>query len=289
MKEGFTLEPSIFFHGFAVGLKAMTTLLVVNRRPIDLDSHTSRLLEHAKKLRLLSDNENERMSHRLRWVATNLIEEFQRTKPLVESNLPLRLRLYVIGQSDDPAIFPLALTVDVVGSIEAIPTLPSQVQAVKLRATVNSSHAKGEHIKTGDYGHTYPFLVEARREGFDDVLFVNSDQEITECASANIFLIGREGDQVEIATPPVASGIIKGVTRRRMMKLLLSAKINVTERMISLDEIPRFDEAFMTSSIAGLRPVDCIGRHKLRTTRSTSVYNHLERLWKTWILTQSQD
>ncbi len=62
----------------------------------------------------------------------------------------------------------------------------------------------------------------------------------------------------------------------------IPAKIRVEERVVYSEEIPRFDEAFICSTVRGLVPVSQIGSHKLHTTRDTSVYQHIHRLYMTW-------
>ena len=118
------------------------------------------------------------------------------------------------------------------------------------------------------------------------MLWVNGDNEITEATWSNIFLIGRTGDLVEIATPPASSGILEGITRQRVIELLEKAKIPVTVRIITEDEIPRFDEAFLTSSIRGVVPLNQIGSHRLHTLRPNAVFHHIARLYQTWLSTQ---
>jgi branched-subunit amino acid aminotransferase/4-amino-4-deoxychorismate lyase len=132
-------------------------------------------------------------------------------------------------------------------------------------------------------------LNQAKKGGFDDVLWVNGDGEVAEATWANIFLIGRTGDLVEIATPALASGLLAGIVRRRIAELLNTAKIPVTERVVTIDELPRFDEAFVTSSIRGLVPVLQIDRHRLQTLRPNAVFHHIARLYQTWLSTQNSN
>ncbi len=145
---------------------------------------------------------------------------------------------------------------------------------------------RGASAKTGNYIRSITALKQIKAEGFDDVLWTNSDQEITEASTANIFLIGREGDLVEIATPPAASGLLLGITRSRIMQLLENAGIKVTERVITNDEIPRFDEGFLCSTVRGLIPIQAIDRHRLHTMRPNSVFRHIKSLYLTWVQTQ---
>jgi len=129
-------------------------------------------------------------------------------------------------------------------------------------------------------------MKQARENGYDDVLWYNSSEEITEASTANIFVIGREGDLVEIATPSTHCGILEGITRATIITLLTNAQIKVTERVIDRDELARFDEAFICSTIRGLIPVKKIDNHTLHTKRKNSVFNHIERLYLTWVESQ---
>ncbi len=140
--------------------------------------------------------------------------------------------------------------------------------------------------KTGNYLRSILAMKRAHREGFDDVLWSNADREITEASTANIFLLGREGDLLEIATPSIYSGILAGITRSTLIELLNRAQIPVTERVIYADEIPRFDEAFVCSTVRGLIPVQRIGQHQLHTLRPNSSFQHIVRLHRAWVTSQ---
>ena len=65
-----------------------------------------------------------------------------------------------------------------------------------------------------------------------------------------------------------------------------NAGIPVQEQTIFVDELPRFDEAFVCSTVRGLVPVSTIDKHKLHTARPGSVFRHIERLYMTWVETQ---
>ena len=71
-----------------------------------------------------------------------------------------------------------------------------------------------------------------------------------------------------------------------MIELMQNAGIPVQEQTIFVDELPRFDEAFVCSTVRGLVPVSAIDKHKLHTARSGSVFRHIERLYMTWVETQ---
>lgn len=157
-----------------------------------------------------------------------------------------------------------------------------QTKGIALKPKKSNSLNRGAAVKTGNYLSSIVAINKAKSEGFHDVLWSNAETEVTEASTANIFFIGRYGDEVEIVTPSLFSGILDGITRSTIKSLLEKAKIRVEERVVYSEEIPRFDEAFICSTVRGLVPVEKIGNHKLHTTRSTSVFNHIYRLYMTW-------
>lgn len=160
---------------------------------------------------------------------------------------------------------------------------------VKLKTRKNPVVHRSDFAKSNHYLDAISESAIAAKDGYDDILWLGSDSEFTECAFANIFFISREGDLVEIATPPLGSGILPGVTRARIIELLTLAKIPVTERQVTMDELPRFDEVFMSSSIRLLRPVSQIDKHRLHTTRKNAVFWHIHRLYNSWVQKQIMD
>lgn len=145
---------------------------------------------------------------------------------------------------------------------------------------------RGPNPKTGNYLRSILAVRAANREGFQDVLWSNAEGEITEASTANIFLLARDGDLLEVATPHLQSGILSGITRRTLIRILNQAKIPVTERVIYHDELPRFDEAFLCSTVRGLIPINRIDQHRLHTTRPNSTFQHLQRLYNAWVHSQ---
>ncbi len=158
------------------------------------------------------------------------------------------------------------------------------MEGVKLKTRRHPAHQREDVAKTNNYLSAISQTMLAAKEGYDDVLWMSPDGELTECAAANVFFLSRTGDLVEIATAPVASGILPGVTRSRIIELLTQAKIPVTERVVTIEELPRFDEAFVSSSVRLLRPVSLIDKHKLHSCRKNAIFWHIHRLYNSWLL-----
>ncbi|MCX6124756.1 MAG: aminotransferase class IV [Proteobacteria bacterium] len=260
--------PALNDRGFAFGFRVMTSLLWENGHFIDFDRHMDRLQRHAETVGLPQGGTHEEV----RFEMEAGIQQLNATR--------IACRVYFTA---GPGAFkdPVTQTSTWI-HLEGLSTNPPEFLSLRLDSTIDPNRQRGEHVKTGLYADSLPDLLRARKKGFSDILWSNADQEIAECTAGNVFLIGREGDLVEIATPPPTSGILPGITRRRVIELLNAAKIPVTERVIYREEIPRFDEAFVTSSLSGVRPVSEIGSHKLHSDRPTAVFRHILRLWNSW-------
>ena len=142
---------------------------------------------------------------------------------------------------------------------------------------------RGPMAKTGNYLRSILALKKAKAEGFHDVIWSNSEGEITEATTANIFFIGRQGDLVEVVTPSVQSGLLKGITRQTVIDLLGQGGIPVEEVIVDENELARFDEAFVCSTVRGLVPVNKINSHQFYTLRKESVWHHINRLYQSWV------
>ncbi|MGP8260812.1 MAG: aminodeoxychorismate synthase component I [Acidobacteriaceae bacterium] len=87
----------------------------------------------------------------------------------------------------------------------------------------------------------------AERAGFDEVLFLNQRDEVTEGAISNIF-VRIEG---QLYTPPLACGLLPGVFRRHLLEAVPRAK----ERILKLADLEAADEIYLCNSVRGLRRI----------------------------------
>lgn len=117
-----------------------------------------------------------------------------------------------------------------------------------------SPRALDPSIKSGNYLNNILALAEARRRGAHEAILLNVEGKVAEGSTSNLFVAlgGR------LATPPLAAGILPGVTRRRVIELCAAAGIDAVERDFTVADLATADEAFLTSSIRGVLPVASI-------------------------------
>jgi branched-subunit amino acid aminotransferase/4-amino-4-deoxychorismate lyase len=266
-----TSVASLLQGGFFNGCRSMTTMRAQDAQVIDLDRHLDRLIEHSQRLSMTNGPSTELL-------------RFEIDAALTMLATPAMSRIRVVLFSTSVESIHRIIEVESISDDEKNVIYSRQSGGVRLLSHTDRFWPHGSHIKTGLLGEKHVVVQRAKANGYDDVLWINGDGEVAEATWSNIFLIGRTGDLVEIATPPVTSGILLGIVRRRISELLNASQIPVTERVITIDEIPRFDEAFVTSSINGLVPVEQIDKHRFTTVRPNAVFNHINRLYAAWLL-----
>jgi branched-chain amino acid aminotransferase len=93
--------------------------------------------------------------------------------------------------------------------------------------------------------------VEARTAGADDALFLTTDGYLSEATSANVFVV--RGDQ--LATPALGCAILPGTTRSWILRWAEGVGLRPEEGLLTTQDLHEADEAFISSSVAGILPV----------------------------------
>jgi branched-chain amino acid aminotransferase len=97
----------------------------------------------------------------------------------------------------------------------------------------------------------------AERRGYADALMYDWQGRVAECTGANIFFI-KDG----VIHTPIADCFLAGITRETVIEIARRRGFEVAERRILPDELPTFNECFITGTAAEVTPVGEIGPHK---------------------------
>lgn len=258
---------------FLYGDCVFETLVAFGEQVLDIPDHLSRLRRSAQNLRLTIPWSDSEMEVEIR----KLVHQLNHPKSAVRL-MVTRGDGFSLKVPDQPK------------PRKVIFCYPAKIEhksvydiGLSLKPIQQNFTPRGASSKTVNYLPSIIALQDAAAEGFDDLLWINGAGEVTEAATANIFLLGRTGDLLEVATPSPESGLLLGITRSRIITLLQKSGIPVTERIIDAEELARFDEAFVCSTVRGLVPIAKIGMHRLHTRRPNSSFNHIERLYLTWL------
>jgi branched-chain amino acid aminotransferase len=124
----------------------------------------------------------------------------------------------------------------------------SAVTYVTERVT-DATSAQG--AKVGNYLVAVLATRAARDAGAAEALIVDGDARVIEGASSNVFFA--KGNK--LVTAPLDAGILPGITREIVLDVAKELGLAVELRAARTDELPSFDEAFISSSIRELLPV----------------------------------
>ncbi|MBI1344464.1 MAG: amino acid aminotransferase [Terrimonas sp.] len=106
--------------------------------------------------------------------------------------------------------------------------------------------------KTINYATAVWMLPAMKKAGAADILY-HQGENVSEFSRRNIFIVN---DENEILTP--TENILLGITRKKVLELAKEKKYTVIEKNITLYEVYRAKEVFMTSTIKRVMPVVAI-------------------------------
>ena len=107
--------------------------------------------------------------------------------------------------------------------------------------------------------------IYAEENDYQNCILLNEKKEIVEAMNANIFLI--KGN--EVLTPPLDSGCINGIVRKKLIELLGKNEIfSIKETQITPFELLKADEVFLTNSITEMQSVDQYRKKHYSTEKS---------------------
>jgi len=109
-------------------------------------------------------------------------------------------------------------------------------------------------IKSFNYLENIIARREALAKGYDEVLFLNEEGNITEGSAGNIFWY-KTGT---LYTPSVDCGLLPGTTREILLDIRDSLGIEIEEGGFSLEELISSELAFFTNSLMGSVPISQI-------------------------------
>ena len=121
-------------------------------------------------------------------------------------------------------------------------------------------------------------LYEAQQAGFDEVVLLNERGEVSECTAANIFCVN--GGRV--ATPPLSSGCLAGITRSILLEIGPTVGVPVEERTLFPEDLYTAEEVFISSTNRNVIPATEIASRAVGSAE-TPVMTTLEKAFDSYI------
>jgi branched-chain amino acid aminotransferase len=237
---------SVFDHGFLYGEGIYETMRTYHQRPFLFDRHMRRLRRSAGMIDLglpFSDEELERQIRSTQDAAKLDGEAYIRvlvTRGIGELTYDLKatpnpsIVIIVKPQIDPPAeVYDKGVRVVIVDIVRNHPS------------TVNPM------IKSNNLMNSALAMQQALRSNAFEGVMRNYKGELTECTTANLFIV-KNGIAL---TPPLEAGLLPGITREFLFDVGKHAGVEVADKVLDDEDLFRADEAFLTSTTRELVPI----------------------------------
>lgn len=235
---------SVFDRGFLYGDSVYETLRTAGGRTIvELDAHLNRLRRSA-----------EGIAFELPFSDAEITDAVAQT--IAAANNPdSRIRIIVTRGTGPIALDTRVAESPVMVVIVSPLVVPSAeeyqrgIPAVLVREREGSIRPG---LKTGNYLGNILALRRAHELGAEDAIMCNADGAVAEGATSNLFMVVAGS----VHTPSLATGLLAGITRGVVIRLLRERLgLPTCERTILPGELRGADELFLTSSVRGIMPI----------------------------------
>lgn len=240
----------VFDRGLLQGDGLYETIRVSNSRPQRFDAHMSRLRSGAAALRM-PENVLE-----IDYVA--VISDLLAANGLTDA----RVRITITrGEAKEPnQVRPHTSTelsmldggpATVIVTAVSLP--PPSIEPIRI---VISSFRRDEKsplcsVKSTNCLPSILAREDALRRGADDAIFLNTQGNVAEATSANVFFVCGS----RLITPSLDQGILPGTARGAVLEFAPSLGLEPVESAVTPDMLEGADEVFLTSAIKLVRPV----------------------------------
>ncbi len=159
--------------------------------------------------------------------------------------------------------------------------LPAHTDLVRLTVREHGRHAASPlaGVKTISWLNSVWAASEAQNAGFDEVVMLNERGEVSECTSANLFIVKND----KVLTPPLSSGCLEGVTRGVLMEIASEAGTSVGEQTLRMEDLLGADEVFITSTNRNVIGVKEIAGQTIGDGRGGELTKRLDAVFEAYV------
>lgn len=130
--------------------------------------------------------------------------------------------------------------------------------------------------KCTSYAENMLALEYAHSKKFGEAIFANTQGDLCEGATTNIFIIQNE----VVKTPPLSSGCLPGITRELVLEICNLNNFVVEESKLPHSLMEQATEGFLTSSTRGVQPIAKINTRRL-PVKTNSLTQKITKLFHT--------
>jgi aminodeoxychorismate lyase len=232
---------SVNDRGFMYGDGLFETMRVVNGKPFRMAQHLERMTRGADFLKInppFAPKELEKF-------AGQLIEQNEMPDAILRVTLTRGpgKRGYTPDNDCQPTV---------VMTLHAAPPLENPVEW----SLVTSSFRIPASDALSSFKTTSKILnvlarAEAKEKGADEALLINTNGEVAETASGNLFWVYQDN----ICTVPTGRGVLPGITRAIVLEICQTLGLQTNKRVIKPEALRNSTGIFVTQSAFGIVPI----------------------------------
>jgi branched-subunit amino acid aminotransferase/4-amino-4-deoxychorismate lyase len=233
------------------GRGVFTTIAVYDGLPFEWTTHWQRLMEHAARARVETNNldEEKTRSSLSKLIALNEVKEG-------------RARLTLLAGAEASGIWGMGSDSETKTNLLIMTGAARVVGPEGLAMTVSpyrvNTFSPLAGLKSVNYMERIMAWEEARARDFDEAVTLNERGEVASAVLANLFW-ARDGT---LHTPALSTGALAGTTRARAIALAHELSIPAIEGVYELSHLSDADEIFLTSAGLGLSIVTTFDFHR---------------------------
>ena len=227
--------------GFTLGDGLFETLRVMNGKPFRMAQHMERMSRGADFLKIRPPF----TPKELETFARKLVEENQMPDAILRVTLTRGPggRGYSPEGADQPS---LVMTLHPVSTLKN----PAGWRLITSSFRVAAADVLSSFKTTSKIVHVIA-RAEALENNADEALLLNTNGEVAEAASGNVFWIYQD----QICTVPTGRGILSGITRAIVLEICQTLGLPTSKRVIKLEALRNSSGVFVTQSALGIVPV----------------------------------
>ena len=238
---------SVFDHGFLYGEGIYETLRTYNGRPFLYDRHVRRLRHSAAMIALDVPFTDDQLAVQIRDTTADTKLDGAEAYIRVLVTRGVGELTYDLKATPTPSV-----VIIVKPQVEPSPETYEQGVRVALVDVVRNHPASvNPMIKSNNLLNSALAMQEAIRRGAFEGVMRNYRGELTECTTANLFVV-KNGVAL---TPPLDAGLLPGITREFLFEIGRDVGVPVREQVLRDEDLFSADEAFLTSTTREAVPI----------------------------------
>ena len=229
--------------GFLYGYGVFETMKVENLKVLNIEKHFLRLKNSAKELNIFF---NMSLGEFLEIIKKEIKKYDERVYVL----------RFSLGKNGDSFFYSILKR-------EFSYTKSTYKNGYKLTISPLKKDPKSKIIyhKTLNYLENILELERIKELGFNESLFFNIYNEITECITSNIYLVKDN----KIYTPLVTCGLLEGTMRKVIFEKCREYNLPIFQKKLFLKDILECDEIFLTNSLMGILKVSSFNEREFQS------------------------